>query len=88
MLTFYKALDVLFNLIEILIVIRIFMSFLNINTNNSLGRFVYELTEPVLAPARALLAMLGLNRTMFDFSPIVAMFFLRLLYDIIGRLMF
>lgn len=83
MFAFYRALEILFNLIEILIIVRIFMSFLNLNTNSFIGKFVFELTEPVLAPAREILSRLGLNRGMFDFSPILAMLFLRILYSLI-----
>lgn len=84
----YRSLGMFVSLIEILILIRIIMSFINFNTNNSLGRFVYELTEPILAPARALLAKLGLNTGMIDFSPIVAMLILRLIMSIARNMIF
>lgn len=64
------------------------MSFLNINPNNAIGGFIYELTEPVLEPARRLIGKLGINTGMFDFSPILAMFGMRIIYTIIGNIIF
>ncbi|NLC03717.1 MAG: YggT family protein [Tissierellia bacterium] len=77
MFIFYEALKRLFQLIEFLILVRIIMRFININPNNLIGKIVYELTDPILLPAKALLNMVGLNRGMLDFSPILAMLLLR-----------
>lgn len=77
MIIFYRSLQILFQLIEFLIIIRILMSFMNINPNNPIGQIVYELTDPVLAPAKGLLSMLKINTGMLDFSPIVAMLLLK-----------
>ena len=85
---FYRSLGMLVNFIEILILVRIIMSFINFNGNNAIGRFVYELTEPILAPARALLAKLGLNTGMFDFSPVIAMIFLRMIMSLAHSIIF
>lgn len=85
---FYRALIYLVNFIEILILVRIVMSFINFDTNNVIGRFIYELTEPVLGPARALIAKLGFNTGMIDFSPIVAMLLLRLVLNLARSIIF
>lgn len=87
-LLFYKSLEILINLIETLIVVRIIMSFLNISFYNAIGRLVYELTEPVLGPARKLISKIGVNTGMFDFSPILAIFGLRLIYYFVGNIIF
>ncbi len=79
---FYRSLQILVEFLQILILVRIVMSLMRIDINNTLGRFVYELTEPILAPARALLASLRINTGMLDFSPIVAMLFLRLILSL------
>lgn len=84
----YRSLIYLVNLIEILILIRIVMSFVNFNGNNAIGHFIYELTEPILAPARALIAKLGIDTGMFDFSPIVAMLFLRIILNLARSIIF
>lgn len=86
MIIFYRALQLLFQLIQFLIIIRILMSFMNINPNNAIGQIVYELTEPVLAPAKWLLNMLPFNTGMLDFSPIVAMFLLRIILKLVYNL--
>lgn len=86
MIIFYRALQLLFQLIQFLIIIRILMSFMNINPDNAIGQIVYELTDPVLAPAKGLLNMLPFNTGMLDFSPIVAMLLLRFILDIVRRL--
>ncbi|MBC8590440.1 YggT family protein [Wansuia hejianensis] len=88
MILFYKSLGVLINLIEFLILVRIIMSFLNISPNNSFVSFIYEMTEPVLSPARNLISKLGINTGMFDFSPIIAIFLLTTIYEILGRIIF
>jgi len=85
---FYRSLGTLINLIEILIVVRILMSFLSIDPNNSIVRFIYELTEPVLDPARKLIAKLGINTGMFNFSPLIAIFGMRIIYSVIGNIIF
>ncbi len=77
MIIFYRSLQIFFQLIEFLLIVRILMSFMNINPNNTFGRIVYELTNPILAPAKGILSMLKLNTGMLDFSPILAMFILR-----------
>lgn len=83
MALFIKTLRIFVQLIEALIIIRIFMSIFRINFNIFLGRLVYELTEPILAPSRMLLDKLGLGRGMFDFSPWVSILILRAIVGII-----
>lgn len=88
MVLFYNSLGILIYLIEILILVRIIMSIIRMNSNNILGKLVYELTEPVLEPARKLIAKLGINTGMFDFSPLLAMILLNLFYGLIRIIIF
>lgn len=88
MLTLYRAINILFNIIETLIFIRIILSFLNIGPYNPIGRFIYELTEPVLGPARELIYKLGINTGMFDFSPLLAILILRIISSILRNILF
>lgn len=83
MTLFVKSLSIFVELIETLIIIRIFMSIFRVSFNSKLGRIVYELTEPVLSPSRELLDKLGLGGGMFDFSPWVSILILRILIGII-----
>lgn len=85
---FYRSLSILFEFIQIMILVRIAMSFINFNPNNTISRIVYELTEPILAPARAIIEKLGINTGMFDFSPIVAMLFLSIIMKLAYSILF
>lgn len=87
MIQFYRALGMLINLIEFLILARILLSLFNIRMNNIVGEFIGSMTEPILSPARRLLAKLNVNTGMLDFSPIVAILFLRIFYNVIGRIL-
>lgn len=88
MILLYKSITILLNIIETLIVVRILFSFLNINQPNIITKFVYEMTEPVLGPARELIQSLGIKTGMFDFSPLLAIMFLRIIYTLIVRILF
>jgi YggT family protein len=71
----YYIVDVGFTVYNFLIVARCLLSWLPMGANNSIARFVYDMTEPVMAPFRRLFgnAMMGI-----DFSPIIAIFALGL----------
>lgn len=88
MILLYKSITILLNIIETLIVVRILFSFLNINKPNIITKFVYEMTEPVLGPARELIQSLGIKTGMFDFSPLLAILFLRIIYSLVVRMLF
>lgn len=88
MILLYKSITILLNIIETLIVVRILFSFLNINKPNIITKFVYEMTEPVLGPARELIQSLGIKTGMFDFSPLLAIMFLRIIYSLVVRMLF
>lgn len=87
MILLYRSVATLINLIEILILARIILSFLNIQGSSTIVRFIYELTEPILGPARQLIAKTGINTGMFDFSPIVAILILRIIDSIVFRIL-
>lgn len=82
-----KSIKMLFELLEILIIIRVFMNIFRVSFANPVGRIIYELTEPIIGPAQALLNKLGLNRGMIDFSPWVAIILLRVIYSFILRIL-
>lgn len=86
MVLLYRATIKLINLIEMLIVVRILFSFLNIGKTNVLTSLVYDLTDPVLDPAKSLIQKLGIRTGMFDFSPIIAVLFLRMIANFIRSL--
>lgn len=79
MVTLYRAISILFDIIEFLILVRIIFSFLRIGPYNPVGRLIFEMTEPILGPIRELIYKLGIDTGMFDFSPLIAV----LLFQII-----
>lgn len=88
MLNIYRAVSILFEIIEMLILVRIIMSWFRISFYNTFGRIIYEMTEPILSFARELINRLGINTGILDFSPIVALLILRLILTVIRALIF
>lgn len=78
-----EALIILIRLIDSLILVRVLLSFFPTLMTSKIADFVYQLTEPVMAPCRALLDRLGLGNGMFDFSPILAFVLLDIISGII-----
>ncbi len=64
-----------------LIVIRCFLSFIPHNPYGSLIRYVYEITEPLLAMCRKY--MPESLRYPMDFTPMVALFVLQIAYSLL-----
>lgn len=56
-----------------LIIVRVFLSWIPHDPHRPIFRFIYEITEPVLAPFRRLMG----GRMMIDFSPIIAIIVLQ-----------
>lgn len=77
---FIETIRRFFNLLELLIIIRVFMSIFRLSFSNPIGKIVYQLTEPIIVPARSIMGKLGLNKFMIDFSPWIALLLLRLIY--------
>ena len=65
---------------SLLILVRVVQSWLNPNPRNELIWWVIRLTEPVLAPIRALIPLRGL-----DLSPIVAWLLISFLMKLIAQ---
>lgn len=86
MYTLLESVRVLFNLLEVLIIVRIFVSVFKMPVNNLFGKILYELTEPIMSPARTLLDKIGVGRSFIDFSPWVAIIFLRIIYTVLLNL--
>ena len=66
--------------LEVLILARVLMSWLNPRFEGPVARLLYQTTEPILAPIRRILPSTG----MIDFSPIVAFLLIGLLAAAIG----
>lgn len=65
-----RAVVILSEIIEYLILIRIILQIFNLPYNIFVN-FIYSVTEPILAPARELLNRIFKGRLMVDFSPIL-----------------
>jgi len=70
-----EATDLFFKIYTLLIIVRILISWVSPDPFNPFVVFLQRVTEPVLAPFRRLIPLVG----PFDVSPIVAIFVLQLL---------
>ncbi|MGB9885557.1 MAG: YggT family protein [Moorellales bacterium] len=66
------SVHIAFRLLEVLILIRVLLSWFGPSPTNLAVRFVYDFTELMLGPIRRLLPSTG----PIDFSPLVALFLL------------
>jgi YggT family protein len=75
--------------LDTLIFVRIIVSWLPISRDNVIIRFLFSVTEPILAPIRSLLSNspLGGPGMMFDFSPIIAYVLIELAQSLITSLL-
>ena len=70
-----ELLDALFSAYALILLARVILSWLPVDAHNPIVRFLHEVTEPVLAPIRSVLPLVG----PVDFSPLVALLLLELL---------
>jgi len=66
-----KIISNIFQLLNILIIIRLLLSWFNYNSNNQFTQILYKITEPILSPLRNLFSSINMG---VDFSPMVAIF--------------
>lgn len=75
--------NLILNVLYVLILARIITSFIRVSpyhpTWGPIIRFIYQATEPLLAPVRNLLPPMG----GFDFSPIIVLFVARFLGQLV-----
>lgn len=64
----------------ILLLARVILSFISMNPYHPVRQWVYNLTEPILAPIRQILPPMG----GLDFSPLIAL----LLLEVVRQLLF
>ena len=60
--------NMIFNVVYFLLVIRIILSWFDVNPYNDIIQIIFKITDPILAPFRKLPLQAGV----IDFSPIVA----------------
>ena len=78
-LALLNFIDIFFQALSFAIIARALLSWFNLGPSHPLVRILYDITEPILAPLRRVVPMIG----MFDITPIVAL----ILLDIIRRVL-
>jgi YggT family protein len=71
--------DALFWLLNLVIIGRVLISWVNLPPDHPVVEFLYSVTEPILGPIRRILPRTG----MFDLSPIVAILLLELVRSLL-----
>jgi YggT family protein len=77
------ALITFLRLLDSLILVRVLLSFFPTLRDSRIAYFIYQLTEPIMAPCRAVLDKFGLDRGMFDFSPLLAYLVINLVQSLV-----
>lgn len=75
-----NSIGILIEIINYLLLARVILSWIPIGTDNVIIRFIYQVTEPILAPIRKIVdrSAVGSNM-MIDFSPLIAFLILSLI---------
>lgn len=74
-----NLLSTLINIYMLIVVVRVVMSWFDIESDHPVFRFMYDITEPVLSRIREVLPTFG----GLDFSPVVLLLGLTLLQNIL-----
>ncbi len=83
----YNAIIKLIEIIELLILARVFLSWVPNMRDNQIVRFIYQVTEPMLSPVRSMIERSSFGRNMMiDFSPIIVFLILGILKRILARI--
>lgn len=69
-----------FRVLYFLVIARVILSWIPMGSRNAISDFIYEITEPILAPIRRLIPSGALP---LDFSPIIALLLINFLESII-----
>ena len=76
---FYNTLDLFFNLWCLAILARVFFSWFGISPYHPVARFIFRVTEPILAPLRRVIPPIGV----VDITPAVAIVALQIVKGVI-----
>ena len=78
-----RLIDAVFSLYSLVIIARAFLPLIGADTTNPVIRFIFDITEPVLAPLRRF-AIIG----MWDFSPLAALVILWIIQQLLHSFLF
>ena len=76
----FNLIRYLCELLTLVIIARVIVSWFSPSPTNRLAIILYQLTEPFLAPLRRIIPRVG----MFDFTPLVAIVLLRLIASLLS----
>lgn len=76
--------SLVFNILYFILIIRIIVSWVGADPYNEIVRVIYKITDPLLAPFRALPLRIGA----MDFSPIVAFLVLSVVKSFVVNLLY
>ena len=79
----FLIIDALIQVLTIAIFVRVLLSWFQVGPDNPIASFVYEITEPMLAPFKRF-ATVGA----FDLSPIIAIIILEIIREVLRRFVF
>lgn len=71
-----NIINILFRIYSYIILARIIFSWIPVDRTNPIIKFIYKITEPILAPFRIILPLGGMG---IDLSPVIVFFLLNLL---------
>jgi YggT family protein len=75
--------DYIFTIATFLVIGRALLSWFDPGLRSSIGRLLVQVTEPIIGPIRRVVPSVG----MFDLSPIIAIFVLQILRQLIVQLL-
>jgi YggT family protein len=75
----------IFKIYEVAVIVRVLLSWIQVETNHPIIRFVFNITEPLMAPIRNLLPT---TRIGIDFSPLIVLFLLELIQKALVNLLY
>lgn len=81
----YQLVVTVFKLYEIIVIVRVLLSWIPHNRSHTVIEWIYRLTEPVLAPIRNLLPT---GRMGIDLSPLILLLLLSLVKRALLSLLF
>ncbi len=70
----------IFRMYELVLLVRVVMSWVHPARDNLFSDWIYRLTEPVLEPVRTVLPIRGAG---IDFSPLIVLFLLRVVQRVL-----
>jgi YggT family protein len=84
-----RTIELFLYALELLILVRVLLSWIPSAYNNPFVKFIIQITEPILAPIRKLIdkSIFGGKGNVLDFSPLIAFLLLRILQSLVNNLM-